>query len=264
MNEEKNINLEEIHKGNDGEIGEIKEKEPQLKSQIEIIKDSKEIATSILVREGDKTIELLELLPANVIYQVRNEGSPFSDYYYSWDNPARVSFPAREINTIDGRLAMLHEIGHAIYAEEHQEKHPPYDDLAILHFRIFEKYAKLSAAYKRTKPENRDKYLTKKFEQEMIKKDRNPYFKDQGGYRLMLFREIKLLFKHEREAWKEALKFRRKILQQKGIDLLANIDDQRIKKTLAQSFDLRLQTYDKYFTPEQQQEFVTFIDAIEV
>src|SRR3989338_4811890 len=96
-----------------------KVQEPQLESspqsKAEILKDEKGVVSHIFIKEGDKKFDLYEYMPEGVKFV----SSDFIGYkFFTGDpndkeHPPLLAFPPKEVDTVSGRLGILHEMGHA-------------------------------------------------------------------------------------------------------------------------------------------------------
>ncbi len=218
----------------------VLEKEPKekFKSQIEIIKGENGDLADLLITDGAKQVSLKEFLPSGIKFDLEN-----SIFSYSHKDKKIRCDPER-FNTLGGRLALLHEIGHAIDFS----KNPELEKIAEgdvskqigeirLAFITSWKYINLPDE------ESRKAYLLEELAREIRKSD-------IPEDRLAEF--IKSIASIERMGWAEALKLYRKIKKDGDLDLLEGAKTKNIIGWLEQA---SLGIYDKVYgelLPEQQ------------
>lgn len=205
------------------------ESERILNSKIEVVKDGTGRIKSVMIIEGDKKIDLYEFLPIGTVFIANDQAN-----YLFWpgdpkskNHPPMVEFPVQEVNSINGRLGILHEIGEAICASKCNYPDWYFSNNIIRTIEVTIKFIWRRLEYRRLKKQaSKDNYLRKEFWKEM---ESGPSFKYS---REIILATIRKLARKERDAWAEALKVYRRIKSEKGIDILGGVKSESITKAL--------------------------------
>ena len=217
-----------------------------LKSQIEVVQPSKSTYNiqHLFVVEGDKRFDLGEYLPKGVLFREGQEWA-FSpekkkESLFSVEDPPNVRVPLHEINTQSGRLALLHEMGHAIEEIKLDRAQPAklrklITDISniLITIRRSSEYLDIESQ------DDRDDYLKKKFHGMR----KSTAFSELGDDETFL-NAIQQLARDERNAWANALLLYRKIKRDKGVSFLGEMNKDEVFALIED----KLATYQKTYS----------------
>jgi len=216
----------------------------KLLSVIEIIKDPKGNTTSVIAVEGEKKLDLSELLPEGTVFVVNDAclRSPNYGFHYrhgdprSGDRPSTIEFPAAEINSQSGRLGMLHEIGHALTDPSNRQG-------LFRTIRLTIELVEASPEIDKLKTqEDCDAFIVKEFHRQM--KERPMPITDEE-----ISICINRIIRDEEVAWETVLILHHKVKDEEGIDLLGGLSDEKISEIANIDLASYRNTYMK-FLPE--------------
>jgi len=216
------------------------ESEEKFKSYIEIAREKESNSADLVIIEGDKQVSLQEFLPSGVKFSLKRLGMVFS---YNLENK-EVHFQTRNLNTLGGRLSLLHEMGHAIDFSKNPESEKATEG------DIWKQISEIRTALSSSKEffdlpdeKSRNAYmlegLIREFQKLDIPEDRLVEF-------------TKSLARDERTAWAEALKLYRKIKKDKDLDLLEGAKTKDIIEFMEQASLGQYYKFFKRLLPEQQ------------
>ena len=210
----------------------------QLVSRIEIITNSKGYQ-ELYVVTGDQKVCLNDFIPKELAFWGKLGGS--FCFRENDDNspPTRrivqreISFPIEEIDTVYGRLALIHETGHGLrsFKPDFVMTHGIVYQLALL---VISEIKESDQFNKIETPEARNKFLVqefkKRYEEEAVVKLNFPI-----KYKIFL-RELESMVIEERGAWAEALNMYRRIKEESGVDILDGLSSDEIFSEINSKF----------------------------
>lgn len=218
-----------------------KEQGERFKSQIEVVKSEKGKPLDVLITEGDKKVGLKKFIPEGIRLIDSKSEALFTYFPIS----KQLHFNVKEINSLAGRLGLIHEIGHSIdfRDEKRAQEWQLLKEVRNQLRKIFQPLLELET-YKQTSNWKKPEFLAKHLPEILpVIRDNIPQDK--------LENYVKCLADFERVAWANALKLYRKIKQEEGVDLFAGIKN----KEIIQAIEGPLGGYEKFsgqLLPEQQ------------
>jgi hypothetical protein len=217
----------------------------ELESALSIVEDKLGNQELFLILEDGERLRLNDYLPQGIDFK----GSPqdkFSFGTQQLEHPsgetieiARVSFDSELIDSVQGRLGLLHEIGHAIdYAENGDEAIELRYILRKIKSDIINS---VEFGWMDESDEKKD-YFLKEFKEKWRNAARK-YTETEGlRFRYMdLIEALKELVRSERAAWSNGLNLYRKIKSERNIDLLEGANVLEVFDTV----DRALTTYEQ-------------------
>jgi len=200
-----------------------KEQEEKLKSQIEIMED-KDGKIDLVVTEGDNRASFKDFMPSGVALKTVKGNKDDMEYDLIGRN---VFFAPAEINSVEGRLALLHEVGHAISFAEYGGLIDQLREFKEIRKRISVARYEVSMFVLRTK-DTKFRMLSSKEKRAYLDKKMVQEIKALHIPKEKLAEYIKFLAQCERRGWAEGLKLYRKIKKEKNIDLFEGIKNKVI------------------------------------
>lgn len=190
--------------------------------------------------EGNKKINFKNFVPDGVEFITED----FLNFAYDPENRV-LTIDEAKLNSLKGRLSLLHEMGHAIDFDKNKGDSAEW----IAQRELFEKINAIKIAI----------LFSKNYSQSLTREAREAYFIKTfaEGVKTLKIPEpdlekfIKMLAKEERTAWAEALKLYRRIKQETEIDLLGGTQF----KEMSQLLEDPLENYEKILgqlLPNQQ------------
>lgn len=239
-----------------------KTQEPSLegppRSKVEIVKDEKGIVSHVFITEDDKRFDLYEYIPTGVTFV----SSDFIGYKFfpgdpnDKEHPPLVAFPPKEIDTISGRLGLLHEMGHAIreYGEDKRRQSSSQYFMELIHLidLIVNAIRKSDTYQQLENQEEREKYISHEFE-----KTRKSGWPPQLQSDERMLESIQALAQEERAVWAEALRLYRKIKKEKDIDILGQTTSAHLRSLIDTDLASYQNRYGKLIPEQQVRLFLT-------
>lgn len=209
-------------------------------SRIEVVRGEEKEILDLIVEDGAKKFSVKEYAPPAVSFKKN-----WAFAYYPEERV--VGIRTKELPIAFGRLALLHEIGHAIDYEKHpeflEERKKTEDTERVIRRANIDVLAEEDIEYtSKLKEEERNKILMEKF-YENVKKLNLP--QDE------LKNYIDLSVRLERGAHAEALNLYRKIKKDKEIDLLAGLKNKDIIELTNYSLKANDDIY-RFLYPEER------------
>ncbi len=190
---------------------------------------------SVTIEGGGQHVVLNEYLPAGIRFVAR-EGAKFRYYvgepgYRARENqnPPRIEFPPERLNTLGGRLALLHEIAHTRLERAQTRTMSPYNFMLLDIAGEIADRIRESNDYQAQTPESRDNFFITEFKKEWLRKSNEEIAANRPPLRYEdLNVAIRQLIPMERSSWAEALKLRNLIQKKHGIDILEGASKEAI------------------------------------
>jgi len=228
---------------------QIERKKP-LQSTVEVVVGEKGVASNVFIVEGEKKFDLYEYLPKGAKFVADDFfGHKFfpGDFENDKGLPPRVTFPREGINSVSGKLGILHEMGHAIMAHERGQSRSPHFMDVIHTIDLVMRAIKKSDVYEQLKTQQeRDEYLLQEFE-----KARKSGWPPELQSDEKMAESIQALAQEERSAWAGALQLSRKIKTEKNIDMFDEATFNDIRKLIDSDLKDYQDAYGK-LVPEQR------------
>jgi len=196
--------------------------ERRLRSRVQVI-GSLEGGQIVEIVDGERRVALNRYLPERV-HLIGSKDLPFGYRNIteggSWIG--QVEFDPRRSNTLKGRLALLHEMGHGIDASspENQMRKDQHH-LIDTAYKIYESIMESDEWEKNVSAEHRDERFVEEFKKRWEKENTDHQDKRFAPLRYRdLVETIKTLAERERHAWAETLLLRRRIRRDTDVDVL--------------------------------------------
>jgi len=238
-------------------LDETKAPEKQLESLAEVV-DRPEGEQEVSILAGDRRVVLNEYLPKGFLFD-GSDGAEFKCHagqpdYWSGKAPEhapRVEFPPEKLNTLEGRLSLLHEMGHGLLMgvrEFEPKRYHAY--LRSIAEEIIHSIQRSSLYQEAKSPDERQKVYIEEFKKAWQHRSEQ---KQKAGHAPLRYEDltaaIRELAEWERGAWAEALRLRTRIAKEKGIDVLEGADTRTL---FAHIKTVGLKSYEEAYKPLMQ------------
>lgn len=229
----------------------------QLKSRAEV-RNREDGIQEVAIVAGKQRVVLNEFLPKGTRF-TGSEGAKKFSYDpgrlgYSPDMQeymARIEFPSEKLGTLRGRLSLLHEMGHGLYARSSDRNpHNPRDfDLLNIAGGIADSILKSEAYQSIPLPNDRKDFYLSEFNKEWRHQSERRE-RERPGIAPLRYSELASAIhgfaKMERASWAEALQLSRRIKKERGVDILDGADS-KVILPLIEAVSLR--SYEEVYMP---------------
>ena len=225
----------------------------RLQSQVQVVRDAEkgEIITFAL---GEKSVAVNDYLPQGVAFtEAEDEKFVYEFGYQEKESGQRehiekIYFSKQRLETLSGRLALLHEIGHALYGRSGRSPHDRYYRYLIHVADKIIDSIRASQAYRAVEESTQKRdYFVEQFKEQWKREGERRVASSQTPLRYdELTSAINDLAVIERGAWAEALQLRRRIQNERNLDIL---DGAQSTEIFPEIEAIALQSYERAYEP---------------
>ena len=216
------------------QAGVLKERQFRSRAEVESREDGEQ---EVAIVEDERRVVLNEFLPGDVRFagtkgaefghrNIRNPRAKSEDKMFV----GQVEFPPEELNTLTGRLALLHEMAHGIKGFSSPDRpNRKMRETIDTAYKVYDSIKRSRALQEIASPEEHNSRYVEEFKKGWERENTEHQKKGFAALRYTeLAKAIETLAGYERNTWVEALALHHRIKENSGVDILGGASTKEI------------------------------------